>query len=289
MSSRRPLAEAPAASGRVAAAGQLAARLPALVLAARHLAASTAPGRHGRRRAGAGEQFWQYRDVRETDSARSIDWRRSARGERLYVREREWESVETLVLDIADHPGMDFPNVRDRERKSDRALLLGLALAALALDGGERVTAWRRTPPLGGPGALERLAAGLMLPRAMAPCAGRLALIGDFLDPPDDIAANLADMGAARRGGVLLQVLDPAECDFPFRGRVLFESPAGGPPEDVARAEDVAVAYRDRLAAQRAAVVEVAEASRLVPLFHRTDAPPGPALAALRAALEPVG
>lgn len=282
------MAETPVSGSQVAAAGKLAARLPALVLAARHLAASTAPGRHGRRRSGAGEQFWQYRDVRETDSPRSIDWRRSARGERLYVREREWESVETLVLDIADDPGMDFPKTRDRESKFDRALLLGLALAALALDGGERVAAWRRTPPLGGPGALERLAAGLMLPRVLAPCGGRFALIGDFLDPPDDIAANLAGMGAAQRGGVLLQVLDPAECDFPFRGRVLFESPAGEPPEDIARAEDIAAAYRDRLASQRAAVVELAEAAHLVPLFHRTDAAPGPALAALRAALEPV-
>lgn len=259
------------------------------MLAARHLAASTAPGRHGRRRAGAGEQFWQYRDVRETDSPRSIDWRRSARGERLYVREREWEAVETLVLDISDDPGMDFPTTRDRESKFDRALLLGLALAALALEGGERVAVWRRTQPLGGPGALERLAAALLQPKVFAPCAGRLALIGDFFDPPDEIAAGLAGMEAAVRGGVLLQVLDPSECDFPFRGRVLFESAAGGQPaEDVARAEDVAAAYRDRLDAQRAAVVELAEAAHLVPLFHRTDAAPGPILAALRAALEPV-
>lgn len=282
MAERRPY-RAP-----VAAAGQLAARLPALVLAARNLAASTAPGRHGRRRSGFGEQFWQYRDVHETDSARSIDWRRSARGERLYVREREWESVETLVFDIADHPGMDFPVTGERERKSERALLLGLALAALALDGGERVAALGRTPPLGGPGALERLAAGLMLPKGRTAAGGRLALIGDFLDPPDDIAAILAGVGAGLRGGALLQILDPLECDFPFRGRVLFEDPSGAPVEDVPRAEAVATSYRDRLAAQRATVIGLAEAVRLVPLFHRTDAPPGPALAALRAALEPL-
>ncbi|UNC13592.1 DUF58 domain-containing protein [Acidiphilium multivorum] len=284
---RGSLAEADARAAAVAAAAALAARLPALVLAARRLAAGVAPGRHGRRRAGAGEQFWQYRELHEADSARSIDWRRSARGERLYVREREWETIETLMLDIADHPGMAFHSAGASEPKFDRALVLGLALAALALDGGERVAAWRRTAPLGGPGALERLAAGFLLPKTVAPGPGRLALIGDFLDPPEEVAAALSAMGASLRGGVLLQVLDPAECDFPFRGRVLFEDPAGGRPEDIASAEDVAVAYRARLAAQRAAVVRAAETARLRPLFHRTDTPAGPALAALRSALEP--
>lgn len=273
----------------VAAAEALAARLPALVLAARRLAASAAPGRHGRRRAGAGEQFWQYRDVRDGDGPRSIDWRRSARGERLYVREREWESVETLVIDIADHPGMAFSGSAGRESKHDRAMVLGLAIAALALDGGERVALFGRTGAFAGPGALVRLAAGLTLPMGATPVGGRLALIGDFLEPPGAIAADLARRDAAGRGGVLLQVLDPDECAFPYRGRVLFEPAGAGEPEDVARAEDVAATFRARLAAQRAAVVAAAEAARLVAVFHRTDAVPGPALAALRAALDQVG
>jgi uncharacterized protein (DUF58 family) len=285
------LAEHPASSRasrqRVAQAEALAGRLPALVLAAQRLASSAAPGRHGRRRAGAGEQFWQYRDVRDGDAPRSIDWRRSARGERLYVREREWESVETLVIDVQDHDGMEFAGRPGTETKRERALLLALALAALALEGGERVALHGRTPPFAGPGALDRLAAGFLLPATAAPPPGRLALIGDFLDPPAVIAADLAGRSAGVRRGVLVQVLDGAECDFPYRGRVLFER-IGDPAEDIARAEDVAGAYRARLGAQRAGVIAVAEAARLVPLFHRTDAPPGPALAAIRAVLEPV-
>jgi uncharacterized protein (DUF58 family) len=272
---------------RVAAAEALAGRLPALILAAQRLVSSAAPGRHGRRRAGAGEQFWQYRDVRDGDQPRSIDWRRSARGERLYVREREWESVETLVIDVQDHAGMDFTGRAGTETKRDRALLLALAVAALALEGGERVALYGRTPAFAGPGALDRLAAGFLLPATATPPAGRLALIGDFLDPPATIAADLAGRAAAVRSGVLVQVLDGAECDFPYRGRVLFER-AGEKAEDIARAETIATTYRARLAAQRAAVVALAETARLVPLFHRTDAPPGPALAAIRAGLEPV-
>ncbi|MGC9269547.1 DUF58 domain-containing protein [Acidiphilium sp.] len=285
MADRHP---SPSAGRHVAAAQVLAARLPALVLAAQRLAASATPGRHGRRRAGAGEQFWQYRDVRDGDAPRSIDWRRSARGERLYVREREWESVETLVIALQDHPGMAFSSQRSGETKRDRAMLLALALAALALDGGERVALFGRTPAFAGPGALDRLAAGFLLPATATPPPGRLAMIGDFLDPADALTAGLARHGAAARGGALLHLLDPAECEFPYRGRVLFEAASNDPPEDVARAEDVAAAYRARIAAQRALVVNAAEAARLVPVFHRTDASPGPALAALRAGLEPV-
>lgn len=288
------LAEGASSARRAARAQSLAARLPALVLAAQRLAASASPGRHGRRRPGAGEQFWQYRDARDGDSPRAVDWRRSARGERLYIREREWESVETLVLDIDDGAGMDFAgNSKDAkdgggvETKRERALLLGLALAALALDGGERVAAYARTPAFSGPGALDRLATGLLLPRQATPCAGRLALIGDFLEPPETIAAGLAARAASTRGGVLVQVLDPAECDFPWRGRVLFEGMAAEAPEDVASAEEIASLYRDRLGAQRLAVAAAAEAARLVPLFHRTDAPPATMLAAMRVALEP--
>ncbi len=45
----------------VADAVSLAARMPDLVVAARRIALSMAHGLHGRRRAGPGEDFWQYR------------------------------------------------------------------------------------------------------------------------------------------------------------------------------------------------------------------------------------
>ena len=59
-----------------------AARFPALLARAEHLAGTVLLGEHGRRRAGMGDDFWQYRPLRAGDSVRSIDWRRSARGSR---------------------------------------------------------------------------------------------------------------------------------------------------------------------------------------------------------------
>src|SRR5207342_2974099 len=76
----------------------LAASLPRLVLEARRIAANVIHGLHGRRRAGAGESFWQYRRFVSGEPSQNVDWRRSARDDHLYVREQEWEAAHTVWL-----------------------------------------------------------------------------------------------------------------------------------------------------------------------------------------------
>src|SRR5262245_36392058 len=81
-----------AATGR---ALRLLTAIPRLVLEARRVAASVFHGLHGRRRAGPGENFWQYRRFMSGEPASRVDWRRSGRDDHLYVREREWEAAHT--------------------------------------------------------------------------------------------------------------------------------------------------------------------------------------------------
>ena len=71
---------------------------PALLAEAERVAAIVAAGVHGRRRAGQGETFWQYRNYQSTDAASRIDWRRSARGDQVFVRDNEWEAANTVYL-----------------------------------------------------------------------------------------------------------------------------------------------------------------------------------------------
>src|ERR1700747_1255999 len=87
---------------------ELAQRFPGLCVAAREVAASILHGVHGRRRAGAGETFWQFRPFVSGEAAGRIDWRRSAKDERLYVREREWEAAHAGFLWIDRSPSMWF-------------------------------------------------------------------------------------------------------------------------------------------------------------------------------------
>ena len=55
--------------------------MPRLILEARRIAATVIHGLHGRKRAGPGENFWQYRRFLSGEPARRVDWRRSARDE----------------------------------------------------------------------------------------------------------------------------------------------------------------------------------------------------------------
>jgi uncharacterized protein (DUF58 family) len=263
---------------KTAAAEALAAGLPKLLLAAERLAHVAAPGAHGRRRPGPGENFWQYRDFRDGDDTRRIDWRRSAGADRLFLREREWEAQANVSLLLHDGPGMGFRSSSALPAKRERAMLLLLAIASLLLRAGERVALAGKTPPLTGNAALRNLAAAFVTgERVAADPKARVVAFGDFLTPDPVFYAP--------PGGAVVQILDPAECDFPYTGRVVFEGFAGEPEIEAARAQDWSLAYRDRIAAQRAAVTQAAQRAGQTALFHRTDAGPASVLSALYMAL----
>src|ERR1700753_4083385 len=86
----------------------LAAQMPRLVMEARRVAATVIHGLHGRRRAGSGENFWQYRRFVSGEAPSRVDWRRSARDDHLYVREQEWEAAHTVWIWPDRSPSMAF-------------------------------------------------------------------------------------------------------------------------------------------------------------------------------------
>jgi uncharacterized protein (DUF58 family) len=255
-------------------AQSLAAAIPRLALAAERLAFAAIPGPHARRRTGAGDQFWQYRDWQTGDETRRIDWRRSARGDRVLIRERERDAQSLVNLTLHDTPGLDFSSTRQHPTKRERLLLLLLATACLLTRAGAHVALTGITPPRGGAAGLDQLALGLAQggQAAIAPSARRIEF-GDFL-APDPVFDGAP-------GGAVIQILDPAECDFPYRGRIRFTGPHGEPPIEASDAAAWGVAYRARLAAQKHAVIAAARQTGQTPLFHRTDTAPAAALQAL--------
>ncbi len=110
------------------------------MLEARRIAANVIHGLHGRRRAGAGESFWQYRRFVSGEPSQRVDWRRSARDDHLYVREQEWEAAHTVWLWPDRSPSMAFASHDRRATASSNArLIVAFALAELLVAGGERV------------------------------------------------------------------------------------------------------------------------------------------------------
>src|SRR5271170_2684565 len=108
-------------------AQNLAALLPPLLLEAERVAAAVHQGTHGRRRAGPGESFWQFRRYAPGDSAQRIDWRQSARTDKLFIREREWEAAQTAYLWADSSGSMRYSSRKDLPAKAERAQLLMLA------------------------------------------------------------------------------------------------------------------------------------------------------------------
>lgn len=273
----------------------LAARLPHLVLEARRVAASL-HGIHGRRRAGPGENFWQYRPLVAGEAASRIDWRRSARDGKLFVREREWESSHAIWLWIDRSASMGFQSPLSPHAKVDRALVAGLALAEGLVEAGERVGLIGLVPAAASRRIVERLAQALVADKAgmdddLPPAAplGRMSealVITDGLSPADVMAGRIATLAADGARGHLLLITDPIEETFPFTGEAEIFDVEDGVSLRVGDAASWGEIYRPRLAAHRAMLAEACRKAGWTLTLHRTDRPASEAVLRLMTLIE---
>jgi len=154
---KRTYQDGPAVGRAVGEGRTLAASMPRLILEARRVAATVIHGLHGRRRAGPGENFWQYRRFVSGEPASRVDWRRSARDDHLYVREQEWEAAHTVWIWPDRSPSMAFASPLVRDTKLYRTLVVALALAEILVQGGERVGIPGLMQPTGSRNVVERI------------------------------------------------------------------------------------------------------------------------------------
>ncbi len=258
----------------------LAASLPRLMLEARKIANNVTHGLHGRRRAGAGENFWQYRRFVSGEPAQNVDWRRSARDDHLYVRELEWEAAHTVWLWPDRSLSMAFASKDARDSKLERGLIVAFALADLLVAGGERVGIPGLMNPTSSNNVIDKMAQAILhdtltrssLPPSFVPSSrAEIVVLSDFWSPVGEIRQMLAGLSASGAHGTLVQIVDPAEESFPYAGRVEFVEPEGGGAITAGRAEKWASDYVALVAAHRDAIR--AETSKLDWLFstHTTS------------------
>lgn len=265
-------------------ADEAAAGLPALLSAAEKAATSILTGDHAQRKSGGGEKFWQFREYAEGDRPQDIDWRRSARTERIFVRQKEWQTTQTVLFWCQNNRAMTYHARPHTPRKGDHAMILSLALAALFNAGGEM------TGLLNGgmrPGRTEssrvRLAGALHetrtgdLPRTdgmTIPLNGHVVLAGDFLTPPELIADCFDRIAARAAGATVIQILDPAEIELPFRGRMIFENELSGLKQNIDNVDAIRAEYRARIDRQMTQVAALCHRHGWHYQLHRTDRAP---------------
>lgn len=287
------------------AAESLGARLPPLLVAADRVASTVAQGVHGRRRVGQGDSFWQFRHFVAGDPLARIDWRQSAKSGASrtaqgaaagwFIRETEWEAAQTVCVWRDASASMRWRSRAAGVQKRDRANLLLLSLASLLLRGGERVMIMQpNSRPVASRSGLDRLAAALLAggggdaglpPQIQLPRHGSVVLFSDFLSPLDDLRAMVGRFAAVPVTGYLLQILDPAEAELPYQGRIRFRGVEKEGDALIPRAESVRDAYTARLKAQQEGISAMCASAGFGFGVHRTDHPPELALLTLYTAL----
>lgn len=256
-----------------------AALIPDCMVEAQRLANTVIAGWHGRRKRGIGENFWQFRPYVDGESLSRIDWRRSARDDHTYVRDREWEAAHTVWIWADLSPSMMYKSTFGSVSKESRALVIMLALTEILARSGERIGCPGIMEPIAARNAAERLATALThngttggLPdTGMIRGNSDIVLIGDFLDPVEDVMERLGPL--ARRGlsGHVIEIADPAEELFPYAGRTEFTDPETGRKLTAGRAETLKDDYARAYHARRESLADNLRHLGWSFVAHRTD------------------
>jgi uncharacterized protein (DUF58 family) len=263
-------------------ARKLADAMPRLILEARRVASTVIHGLHGRRRAGPGENFWQYRRFVSGEPAQHVDWRRSARDDHLYVREREWEASHTVWIWPDRSPSMTFASTLSDDSKLERSLVVAFALAEVLVQGGERVGVPGLMRPTASRNVIEKMAESILhdpterasLPPSFVPSPlSEIVMLSDLWSPIAEVRATIAQLSATGAHGHVVQIVDPAEESFPYTGRVEFIEPEGAGSVTAGRAETWRNDYQDIVACHRAEVRAETDLRGWSFAIHRTDRP----------------
>jgi len=140
--------------------------------------------------------------------SQSVDWRRSARDDHLYVREQEWEAAHTVWLWPDRSPSMAFASRQSRDSKLERGLIVTFALAELLVAGGERVGIPGLMSPTASRSVIDKMAQAMLHDDA-----ARLSL------PPSFVPSALAEIVVLSDSGRRSTKSEPCSPDYRHPGR----------------------------------------------------------------------
>lgn len=259
-------------------AEEAASDLPSLRMAAEKLADSITQGAHARKKTGGHEEFWQFRTYQDGDRPQDIDWRMSARGDPVFVKEKELQNPQSTFIWCHRGASMDFASSDALRTKLETAQLLSLASAIVLQRAEEQIGFLGQGRASRSDLTLDRVAQQLMesghdapLPETSAPKNSTLILCGDFLETLEDINARFESCAAHAPRGIVVQTLDPAEITLPYSGHVVFEDITGGAQQKIDNVSSIREDYQARMKAHIEGVAAICAAHNWAHILHRTD------------------
>ena len=261
--------------------------LPMLMLKSQKIAESVLHGEHARRRPGSGENFWQFREYTPTDRPQDIDWRQSAKGDDVYIKQKEWLVTRKVLFWCAGGKSMNFGSNPENTfyTKQENAQIMCLALALLLQRSYEQIGFLGGGRAGRGELAMEKLGQylldrgharpeGALLPDTNSYALPRHAIfigVGDFLSPIEEIETRFDILGQQTKNALIIQTLDPAEMDLRFAGRVRFKGMYAGEEEIINNVANIRESYKQRIKEHTKRIKELCLHYNWHYQLHRTD------------------
>jgi uncharacterized protein (DUF58 family) len=214
------------------------AKIHGLRLRARHIVEGYVAGLHRSPYRGFSIEFAEHREYAPGDDLRYVDWKVFGKSDKVYLKQYEDETnlLCYLVLDTSEsmtYIGPDSPLSKLAYAQSIAASLAWLILRQQDAVGlatfDDQIRALVR--PAGNPSHLEQLltvmesavpgnktAAGAIFHDLAQRLTKRgvVIILSDFFDDLPSLAAGLRHFRHRQHDVIVLQILDPAELDFPF-------------------------------------------------------------------------
>ena len=220
------------------------AQLEGLQLRARKIVEGFVAGPHRSPFRGFSTEFAEHRPYVPGDEIRYVDWKAFARTDKFYVKQFEDETnlVCYLVLDVSASMRYRGPDADLNKLEYAQCLIASLAWLILRSQDAVSLTTYddaiRATlNPSASATHLESVIQVLeSAPDKSSTCSGPIfhqlaerfqkrgivVIVSDCFDDLPQFAAGLKHLRHRQHEVVLLQVLDPAELDFPFSERMRF-------------------------------------------------------------------
>jgi len=249
---------------------QTLAKVQGLRLRAKHIVEGLIAGSHRSPHRGFSIEFAEHRDYAPGDDLRYLDWKVLGRTDKYYIKQFEDETnlICNLVVDVSE--SMRYKSPDAALSKLEYAQCIGATLAWLILQQQDAVglvtfdeQVRSMVPPSGSPVQLQQVIDVLQSAESkektqigplLHELSGRLnrrglvIVLSDFFDDVDSIMAGLRHLRFRKHDIILMQVLDPAELDFPFDRPTMFNGLEAF-PELLADPVSVRKAYREEIEA----------------------------------------
>ena len=236
-------------------AEELSNKIPSLYVKADRIANTIWEGMHNRNKDGLGDNFWQFRKYEYGDPAHLIDWKKTAKSNETFIQEKELQTLQNFVIWRDTSRSMNFRSSESIDTKLYRANLFTLALTIILSKSGENIVLnGLKTELLKGGNAVN-FVSNQINEKVTDSYKSRpnineiknnsdVILIGDFLNNINETEKTIKELSNRGINGIIIQILDPAERFFPYKGRINFNGLEGEQNILIGKAESVRNDYK---------------------------------------------